>query len=75
MENEYGFIIYEYLPTDDFTITDIFRKKHSISNGDRLYAIGGKMYYHDKSGDKLIMLKFSFKKFFDNDTYLSFDQL
>ena len=75
MENKYGFIRYEYLHDDDFNIVDVFNEEHSISNGDILYCIDGVMYYVDQYDDKLVKLIFDMKKFFDDDTYLMFDQL
>jgi hypothetical protein len=71
----YFLLIYEYDCGKDFKVVDVFGNEHEISREDRLYAIDNKMYYHDTGDDKLIKLVFDMEKFFDDDTYIMFNQL
>jgi len=75
MENNYGFLRYEYLHSKEFNVVDVSGKERSIRNGDILYNINNIMYYHDQSEDELVKLVFDMEKFFDDEIYLLFDQL
>lgn len=74
----FGFIIYEFKytgVTETIELKDVNGCLHEIGIGEKIYFLGGPVYYHDTSNDKLIRLEMSSDEFVDGEIFEHFMSL
>ena len=76
MKNRHDFIIFVYQQVGfGFVAHDHEGRKRELMTGDRLYAVDGILYFHDKFTNTLIRLEVSLKEFRESEYFAMFIEI